>query len=60
VAALTRVQGKSRRAIVERNRVVFAQVWDRLVDDPDRFFAELRGLPSSSGPGSGAARQWDA
>ena len=60
VSVLTRLQAKSRRAIVERNRVVYAQVWDRLVDDPDRFFAELRGLPSGSGPWPGTARQWNA
>ena len=59
VAALTRVQAKARRAIVERNRVVYAQVWDRLVGDADRFFAELRGRSPGAGPGP-AARQWDA
>ncbi len=60
VSVLTRVQAKSRRAIVERNRVVYAQVWDRLVEDPDEFFAELRGLPASAASGPGATRPWDA
>ena len=59
VSVLTRVRAKSRHAIVERNRVVYSQVWNRLVVDPDRFFAELRGCVSSSGPGSGPARQWE-
>ncbi len=54
---LTRVQARSRRTIVARNRAVYSQVWDRLVHDPDRFFAELRGRPGSA-PGSAPARQW--
>jgi hypothetical protein len=54
---LTRVQARSRRTIVERNRAVYSRVWDRLVHDPDRFFAELRGRPGAA-PGSATARQW--
>ncbi len=56
-AFLTRVQARSHRAIVERNRAVYSRVWDRLVHDPDRFFDELRGRPGGA-PGSAAARQW--
>ncbi|MEP6623256.1 MAG: hypothetical protein ABJC79_02355 [Acidimicrobiia bacterium] len=57
LALLTRVQARSRRKIVERNRAVYSRVWDRLVHDPDRFFAELRGHPGAA-PGSATARQW--